>query len=298
MTANKPVRLVGGAYEREGGYQDRPASENNNTQAMPGGIRVRYSRKGGTGFMSEIDWMTFKEYVGYARELVTILHMRHGKRLAEVWARRYARDCVGDDRTVFIHELLMCSEQESEAWNALELIVLYHHLHEIPLPQALQLWTSLVAADIRREPKTSGTEAYTLFVRDMAIVVIVFLLTEGEGIKATRSVDGVSVCGYEGGAACDVVGVALAELDGVRPEDGLKYKTIEGIWTASASPDSPLYRYGPSRRPFIEHPRFLLLDPEKSDGRKGPSENFAAFSTPFRILEDLLSAIENDEVQT
>ena len=244
--------------------------------------------------MSEMDRFKFNQYVDFACEGVQIMHKQHGERLTDVWVHRYDRDCAGDDRTVFIQELIMCSQKESEAWNALLQIALYHRLNEIPLPEALDLWTSLVAADMRREPKTPGTDAHTNFVRDMAIVVVVFFLTGVEGIKATRSIDGFSECGYEGGAACDVVGVALAELDGVLPAQGLKYKTIEGIWTESASPDSPLYRYGPSRRPFIEHPRFLLIDPEKSDDWIRPSENLMALSTPFRILEDLLSAFEND----
>ena len=249
--------------------------------------------------MSEVDLTTFNEYVDFARKGVQIMHKQHGERLADVWVHRYARDCAGDDRTVFIQELIICSQEESEAWEALRLIVLYHRVHETPLPQNLDLWTSLVAGGIRQEPQTTGTDAHTNFVRNMAIVVVVFCLTRVEGIKATRSIDGFSECGYKGGSACDVVGVALAELDGVLPAEGLKYKTIEGIWTATASPDSPLYRYGPSRRPFIEHPRFLpIAPPKKSDEWIRPSENLTELSTPFRILEDLLSAFENDGAQS
>ncbi len=239
-----------------------------------------------------MDIFKFNQYVDFACEGVQIMHKQHGKRLADVWMHRYARDCAGDDRNVFVHELIMCSKTELEAWRALQLITLYHRLHETPLPQNLDLWTSLVAGEIRGEPQTTGTDAHTNFVRNMAIVVVVLLLTKGENIKATRSIDGFSECGYKGGSACDVVGKALAKLDEAKLD--LKYKTIEGIWTATASPDSPLYRYGPSRRPFIEHPRFLLIDPEKSDDWIRPSENLMALSTPFRLLEDVLSAFENN----
>ena len=47
MTANNPARLVGEDGEQEGVRQDRPAYEEINTHAAPGGVRVRYSRKGG-----------------------------------------------------------------------------------------------------------------------------------------------------------------------------------------------------------------------------------------------------------
>ena len=245
--------------------------------------------------MSEVDIFTFNQYVDFACETVQIMHKQYGERLADVWVHRYARDCAGDDRNVFVQELIMCSETESEAWKALQLITLYHRLNETPLPQNLDLWTSLAAGEIRGEPQTTGPDAHTNFVRDMAIVVVVFLLTEVAGIKGTRSSDGLSECGYEGASACDVVGKALADLKGLSPDKSLKFKTIETIWSATTSPDSPLYRYGPSRRPFIEHPRFLGIDPPpKSDEWLRPSENLMALSTPFRILEDLLSGLEND----
>ena len=248
--------------------------------------------------MSEMDRFKFNQYVDFACEAVQIMHKQHGERLADVWMHRYARDCAGDDRNVFVHELIICSETESEAWKALQLITLYHRLNETPLPQNLDLWTSLAAGESRGEPQTPGQDAHTNFVRDMAIVVVVLLLTKVEGIKATRNAAGPSECGYEGGSACDVVGKALWDLSGLPLDKNLKYKTIEGIWTATASPDSALYRYGPSRRPFIEHPRFLFIDPEKSDDWIRPSENLMALSTPFRILEDLLSAFENDGAQS
>ena len=244
--------------------------------------------------MSAVDIFTFNQYVDFACETVKIMHKQYGERLADVWVHRYARDCAGDDRNVFVQELIMCSETESEAWKALQLIVLYHRLHETPLPENLDLWTSLAAGEIRGEPQTTGTDAHTKFVRNMAIVVVVFLLTEVEGFKATRSPDGLSECGYEGGSACDVVGKALADLKGLSPDKSLKYKTIETIWSAAASPHSPLYRYGPSRRPFIEHPRFLLMDLEKSDDGIGPSENLMELPTLYRIIQDVLSAVENN----
>ena len=244
--------------------------------------------------MSKMDRFKFNQYVDLACEAVQIMHKQHGERLADVWMHRYARDCAGDDRDVFVHELIMCSETKSEAWKALQLITLYHRIHETPLPQNLELWTSLAAGEIRGEEQTTGKDAHEKFVRNMAIVVVVLLLTMVEDIKAIRTVDGFSECGYEGSSACDVVGKALWDLSGLPLDKSLKYKTIEGIWTPTASPDSPLYRYGPSRRPFIEHPRFLLIDPEKSDDWIRPSENLMALSTPVRLLEDLLSAFEND----
>ena len=248
--------------------------------------------------MSKVNETTFSQCVRYARVLVPFIRELYGERLADVWMHRYACDCAGDDRNVFIHELIMCSAKESEACKALQMIVFYHLRNETPLPQSLDLWTPRAAGEFRRELKSRRTDAYTNFVRDMAIVVVVLLLTGVEDIKAIRSIDGFSECGYEGGSACDVVGEALWDLSGLPLAKSLKYKRIEAIWTATSSPDSPLYRYGPSRRPFIEHPRFLLMDPKKHDGRSGPPENLMEFSTPFRILGDVLSAFENNEEQS
>ena len=99
--------------------------------------------------MSEEDRPTFNQYVAFAREVIPIMHKQYGERLADVWVSRYARDCAGEEREVFLQELIFCSDKESETWKALQLIVLYHHLHEPPLPNALEFWNSRTAAGIR-----------------------------------------------------------------------------------------------------------------------------------------------------
>ena len=66
--------------------------------------------------MSKVNETMFYQCVRYARVLVPFIREQYGERLADVWMHHYACDCAGDDRNVFIHELIMCSAKESEAW--------------------------------------------------------------------------------------------------------------------------------------------------------------------------------------
>ena len=222
-----------------------------------------------------MDRDTFNFYVMLAYFSLKTICQEHGERLADIWVHYYVMDCEEEKQEEFLEELIECSTQEREAWDALILIVQSHHIQErLPLPKNLEVWNFEATAEYRQKPKAQGNYPYTKFVRDLALVSTVFVLTEEEGINATRNLsrtignktNDYPQCCYEGGSAIDIVGVAWDQYDEKYEEKSsekprkmaLSYKRIENIWRASASPESPFYRLGPSKRPIIEHPKFIL----------------------------------------
>lgn len=258
----------------------------------------------------------FNLNVAVAYFLLRQIFQELGQRLADVWVYRYVNVCAEEEREDFLGQLIYCSYEVEDAWIAAKLLVLDHLQAKLPLPPELAYWYSQTLKGTLPQPKTTGKDANTHFVRDLGIVVVAPVFIEEGGLKGTRNGDGPSECCDEGGSACDVVGKALAALEDKCSEewksssDGeseevvkedkkprpkvLTYKGVEGIWTESTSPDSFRYRYGPSRRPVIEQPRFCLSKPRKTAARRGPSKKVGAQTSINPAILELLRHLWND----
>lgn len=213
-----------------------------------------------------IDSFNFNLCVEVAYAILQRTISQYGWTLPDYWKTYYEIHCLEERRERFVGELVYCSEEAIVAWHALQKIEILHLNFDhydpacLPRPFALNSWLAEERQKMRREPKKRGRDPYDNFVRDMAIVEAVERLSKVEGIHATRNPfrkkNDCQMCCYEGGAsACDIVGIAVALFC----EQNLSYKRIEGIWTASGLPESPFYRFGPSRRPLMEHPICLLI---------------------------------------
>ena len=204
-----------------------------------------------------MDRATFDEYVAFAGSMLVMVREGWGETLADGWVYCYVNH--EERREDLLLELIVCSEEVKEAWDSLSLIAQGLLLERKPLPHELADWLVQALEGTRRQPTSRGKDPYVNFFRNSAIVLAVSFLSR-ESIRATRSGGGPPECCYEGGSACDAVGMAVAEIY----EEPRSYKSIEGIWTASASLDSHLYRFGPSQRPIVRHPKCVLSQPGQS----------------------------------
>ena len=204
-----------------------------------------------------MDRGTFDQYVAFAGSMLVMVREGWGETLADGWVYCYVND--EEKREDLLLELIVCSEEVKEAWDSLSLIAQGLLLERKPLPHELADWLVQALEGTRRQPTSRGKDPYANFFRNSAIVLAVSFLSR-ERIRATRSGGGPPECCYEGGSACDAVGMAVAEIY----EEPRSYKSIEGIWTKSASPDSHLYRFGPSRRPIVRHPKCVPSQPGQS----------------------------------
>ena len=203
-----------------------------------------------------MDRATFDEYVAFAGLMLVMVREGWGETLADGWVYCYVND--EDRREDLLLELIVCSEEVKEAWDSLSLIAQGLLLERKPLPHELADWLVQALEGTRPQPKSRGKDPYANFFRNSAIVLAVSFLSR-DSIRATRNGSGPPECCYEGGSACDAVGMAVAEIY----EEPRSYKSIEGIWTESASPESHLSRFGPSRRPLVRHPKCALSKPGK-----------------------------------
>lgn len=205
-----------------------------------------------------MDKTTFDVYVEKAYAVLRNVHNEVGETLADIWHDKYQNHAAG--RGELLAELLICSKEEKVAWDALTLIVQFHLAEDMPFPPELKQWLLDVLAKIRREPHLGGRNPWPDFVKEMAMVVAVASLSEEDGIPATRNRkrrgQKFPKCCPRGGSACDMVGMAAGRLYDIHRS----YKRVEGIWLASASPHSPFYRKGRSKRPVMEHPLYILRD--------------------------------------
>ena len=216
----------------------------------------------------------FNARVAKAYAVLKNVHNEVGETLADIWHDKYRNHAAG--REDLLAELLTCSAEEKLAWDALLLIVQFHLDEDMPFPPKLKYWRLDVLAKIREEPQFGGRKSWDHFVEEFAMVVAVADLSEKEGIPPTRNRkrkgQPYPKCCYKGGSACDIVGVAAGRLYEVHHS----FRTVEGFWAASASPTSPIYRKGPSQRPVMEHPLYMLRDRKRVKPRRtasGTSEN-------------------------
>ena len=122
---------------------------------------------------------------------------------------------------------------EAASWDGVRLIALRMLRDPEPLPFALASWVADVLEDAskpkkekkrprpRAPKKATPPVLHANYLRDQLIAVSVLMLVNN-GFTATRNKSTGRAC-FEGGSACDAVGVAFGLMG---------YKLIEGIWNA------------------------------------------------------------------
>ena len=186
---------------------------------------------------------TFRAAVEIARNILRREREVWGATAPEGMVRLYERRAA-DTREDYLRDLIWCSEEIAVAWDSLSLIARGILRDGEQLPDALAEWVVDVLDDQtkpkkdRRRPRPTrrGQDPDGKLSRNRAVMVAVRHLAS-QGIRATRNMtrkrERLPEACFEGGSACDAVGIAA----------GMNYKAIEGIWTDSASPESPIYRF-------------------------------------------------------
>ena len=174
---------------------------------------------------------TFNAAVDIARDCLRQEHENWGATSAEGMARLYRRRDP-NTRVAFIRDLVWCSEEIAFAWDSLNLIARDLLRDGEQLPTELAEWVADRLDTNRPRPSRRGQDPDAKVNRNRAVMVAVRHLTR-QGMTATRNKGGLNRACFEGGSACDAVGVAA----------NLSYKTVESIWSESASPESPIYRF-------------------------------------------------------
>ena len=185
---------------------------------------------------------TFEAAVEVARDIIRDTEetfAEFGASTPELLARLY-RDQPAEIQERNLHRLIWCSEEIVAAWDAVSRIAQDLLREEGSLPPELAEWTADVLDDVlagrRPRPTKRGPDPDANLARDRAIVDAVQWLNQS-GLKAMRNAIRnkdrlpTKAC-FEGGSACDAVGVAAC----------MGYKNVERVWTKSAAPDSPIRR--------------------------------------------------------
>ena len=188
---------------------------------------------------------TFQAAVDIARNVLRHECEAWGTTGAESMARLYKRRAV-DSRESFLRDLVWCSEEITVAWDSLNLIAQDLLRAGEPLPAQLAAWVADNLAGERSRPTGRGQDPDAKVSRNHAVMVAVRHLAN-QGITATRNKPGLNRACLEGGSACDAVGIAA----------NLSYKAVEGIWSASSSPQSPSFRFA-----YRYVPRLSYSNPE------------------------------------
>ena len=247
------------------------------------------------------DKATFNDSVDLAWLLFMRILDRFGKTLGHNWADLYVDDEIG--RGILLPQLIAVSYKTKFAREALERIWKFHIAEGIPAPTILEHYLLGWVKILREDPDAREKESYVNFPRDLAAVGVINCLSTETGINPTRNLSRLingkkgdyPKCCYKGGSAIDIVGTAMRRYGG----ESLGYKWLEVIWLESASPESPIYRDGPSTRPIMEHPIDILRDHKRKKGQHcvgGLIEQ-----TPLKDLmrryapQDMVKSSENDQ---
>ena len=185
-----------------------------------------------------MDRATFQDAVEAARDFLQKYTEFVGDTPAEALVRLYEYR-PAELREDLLRDLIYCSTEIMAAWDGLNLIAEKLLLQGESLPPDLARWVADRLAERRPRPTTKGQNPDANVPRNLAVMAAVRHLVRmmvNQRMKPTRrrKLVGNEAC-FEGGSACDAVGLAA----------GLSYKNVEAIWTDSASPESPIYRNSP-----------------------------------------------------
>ena len=185
-----------------------------------------------------MDRATFQDAVEAARDFLQKYTEFVGDTPAEALVRLYEYR-PAELREDLLRDLIYSSTEIMAAWDGLNLIAEKLLLQGERLPPDLAGWVAdrLALEPRRPRPTTRGQNPDANVPRNLAVMAAVrHLIKVNHWMKPTRrrKLVGNEAC-FEGGSACDAVGIAA----------GLSYKNVEAIWTDSASPESPIYRNSP-----------------------------------------------------
>lgn len=186
-----------------------------------------------------MDEERFLEAVEIARDSIRQTEEAFGASTAEQIAG-FLRDAPTETRERYLRVLIWVSEEIMAAWDAVSLVRQDLLLEGEAIPPELAEWEVDRRAGKRQRPTRPGPDPDANLARDRAIVDAVQWATQN-GFTATRNrIRGkeklsTQAC-FQGGSACDVVGVAA----------NMGYKNVERIWNNSKDPDSPI-----RRRPLV-----------------------------------------------
>ena len=188
---------------------------------------------------------TFAAAVEIARKVIAHETELWGETAAAGFAHLYHRR-TEDSHEAYVHDLVFCSKEIRAAWVALRLIAAQVLREGKPLPPELASWTADVLE--KRLDRPPGKDKDASLAKKRAFMVAIRHLNN-QGMKATRNKTQnrkvlPEAC-FEGGSACDAVGVATKK----------NYGSVEGIWTESASPGSPIYRLAYQYVPRLSYPK-------------------------------------------
>ena len=128
------------------------------------------------------------------------------------------------------------SKRSADAWDALSLRAQRLLRDHRPLPRELEVWLADYLKGERPRPTKRGAKQ-KFHTRDALIrtwIATVIAFENPPGICATRNeAKGGEEPGFNGGSACDAIGVALNNIEiesSPRPKR-LTYAAIEKVWT-------------------------------------------------------------------
>ena len=189
-----------------------------------------------------MDEKKFNQFVEVARDVLRQERDLWGETPAAVMARLYKRRAP-ETRADFLRDMFWCSDEITVAWDSLSLIAQEILRDGESLPAELAEWVADRLAGKKPRPTQRGQDSDAKSNRNRSVMVAVRYLVS-QGMTATRNKTEVDHACFEGGSACDAVGLAAK----------LGYKTVEKIWSDSASPNSPFYRWAFKHVPRLRLP--------------------------------------------
>ena len=176
-----------------------------------------------------MDRAMFDEYVNVVCSILVFVRDEWGETVADAMLNLYVNSAEAR-RKDLVPDLIRWSRKFRVAWGSLSLIAQDHLRKRTPLPHELADWLYRVLKGTRRQTQTRGRDPIANVFRNRIIVMCILALSGLTG-KTTRNRSDLPECHYEGGSACDVVGIAWAKVY----KESLSYKCIERILTERAS---------------------------------------------------------------
>ena len=263
--------LFGGPCNRVGVCEDRPAYEDSNPHARPGGVSVSGPRgKVVRDAMAEKNKTAFNQYVKDACDILQTERRRWGDTVVDGMLKVYRKD-TAQQRRDRLRSLIVVSGYYKLAWDVVSRIAQDQLGQPRRPPREVEHWIKEVLAGTRPQPKTRGRDINEKTMRDRAIVIAVLALTK-KGVTATRNGGRHGQCSYDGGSGCDAVGMAVNRIYNAKGKD-IKYKNIERIWLDAVANGMTLKE----KIPFLFKLPALIIPPgakrkrsKKSRKRKVP----------------------------
>ena len=158
--------------------------------------------------MAEKHRPTFKKYVNIACYILRTERRERGGTIAEVALKCYQRDTARGQK-VFLRTLMRLSEALQFADDAVRLIGEDQLGKTRRAPRELEKWMAKTKVSQRPALTSRGPDPNTTILRNCGIIIAVACLADLPNMTATRNASRGEDCSFEGGSACDAVGIAV-----------------------------------------------------------------------------------------